>query len=111
MMQVTTRQRLACGAVAGPLFTLIFVVLGALRPGYSSLRHLVSGLALGRHGWIQAANFALSGLLFLVGATGLGQATRRDGGTRWGPRLLKLGAVLLLVAGLFATEPVNGYPP
>jgi hypothetical membrane protein len=108
---VTARRQLACGAVAGPLFTLVFVVVGALRPGYSSLRHLVSSLSLGPQGWIQAANFAVTGLLFLTGASGLGRATRRDGGTRWGPRLLQLCAILLVVAGLFATEPVNGYPP
>ena len=38
-----TRILLACGVSAGPLFVIAFVVEGATRAGYNSLRHPVSG--------------------------------------------------------------------
>jgi hypothetical protein len=111
MKGVTRRWQLLCGAVAGPLFTLVFTLAGAVRPGYSALRHLVSGLALGPHGWVQVANFVVAGALLLPGATGLARAMRSESGTRWGPRLVAAAAILLASAALFAVEPVNGYPP
>ena len=57
---------LRCGR--GPVFAAVFLVEGALRDGYQPLRHPVSSLALGPRGWIQTANFAVAGTLFLAGA-------------------------------------------
>ena len=50
-----TKTLLSCGAIAGPLFVLVFLVEGATRAGYDPLRHPVSSLALGDHGWTQIA--------------------------------------------------------
>jgi hypothetical protein len=49
---------------AGPVFAAVFLLEGAVRDGYRPLRHLVSSLALGPRGWIQAGNFAVTGTLF-----------------------------------------------
>jgi hypothetical protein len=69
---VGTRTLLICGAIAGPLFTVAWLVEGATRADYSPLRHPVSSLALGEFGWTQVANFIVTGLLTLAFAVGLG---------------------------------------
>ena len=37
-----TKALLACGAVAGPLFTVAWIVTGATRANYDPLRHPIS---------------------------------------------------------------------
>jgi hypothetical membrane protein len=106
-----TRALLACGAVAGPLFTLAWAAEGATRANYSWLRHPVSSLELGDWGWTQQANFVVAGLLTLGFAVGLRRALRPLGGSTWGPLLVAAHGIGLLGAGLFVTDPVSGYPP
>ena len=72
--QAWTRRLLRCGAAAGPAFVAVFLLEGNGRDGYRPLRHPVSSLALGPHGWIQAGNFVVAGTLFLAGAAGLARA-------------------------------------
>ncbi len=108
---LTTRTLLACGAIAGPLFTLAWLVEGATRAGYRPLRHPVSSLELGDFGWTQRANFIVAGLLTLALAIGLRRALRPLGGSTWGPLLVGAHAIGLLGAGIFVTDPVSGYPP
>jgi hypothetical protein len=72
--QAWTRRLLRCGVAAGPVFTAVFLLEGAVRDGYRPLRHPVSSLALGSRGWIQTGNFAVAGTLFLAGAAGLTRA-------------------------------------
>lgn len=108
---MSSRWLLACGVVAGPLFTLGYVLAGTTRAGYSWRRHPISSLALGPEGWIQSASFIAAGLLLLAFTWGLGRATSRAATTQWGPRLMSAAAVILIVAGLFVTDPVSGYPP
>lgn len=105
-----TKALLVCGAIAGPLFTLAWVVEGASRAHYQPLRHPVSSLELGDLGWTQQANFIITGLLTLAFATGLRRALRPLGGSTWGPLLVGVHAIGLLGAGIFVTDPVSGYP-
>jgi hypothetical protein len=56
-----TRGLLSCGVAAGPVFVTAFVIQGAIREGYRPSRHPVSSLALGPGGWVQTANFAVTG--------------------------------------------------
>jgi hypothetical protein len=102
-----TAALLGCGVLAGPLFVIMFLVEGATRDGYDPLRHPVSSLALGEHGWTQSANFLVAGLLTVAFAIGL----RRASGSRWGALLVGIWGIGLLGAGLFVTDPVSGYPP
>ena len=106
-----TKTLLACGAIAGPLFVVAFLVEGVTRANYDPLRHPVSSLALGHLGWTQTANFLVAGLLTLVFAVGLRRALSPGRGSTWGPLLVGVWAVGLLGAGVFVTDPISGYPP
>jgi Protein of unknown function (DUF998) len=106
-----TRGLLHCGLAAGPVFVTAFLVEGAVRDGYQPLRHPVSSLALGSRGWVQAANFAVTGTLFLAGAAGLSRAGDRAIGAQAGPALIGAAGAGLIAAGAFPTDPVSGYPP
>ena len=106
-----TRGLLRCGLAAGPVFVTAFLVEGAVRDGYRPLRHPVSSLALGSRGWVQAANFAVTGTLFLAGAAGLSRAGDRAIGAQAGPALIGAAGAGLVAAGVFPTDPVSGYPP
>ena len=110
--QSTTQRLQRCGIIAGPAFTASFLINGLTEPGYDPLRHPVSSLALGPHGWVQSATFEGAGLLYLAFALGLAR-TRR--GTRTGPwgaaTFIAAAAIGLVGAGLFHTDPFSGYPP
>ena len=106
-----TRGLLRCGVAAGPVFVAVFLLEGAVRDGYRPLRHPVSSLALGPRGWIQTANFAASGTLFLAGAVGLARASDPVTGGRAAPALVGAAGGGLIGAAVFPTDPVSGYPP
>jgi hypothetical membrane protein len=103
--------RLWCGVLASALFTLVWLIEGALRPGYDPYRNWISELALTDRGWIQIASFLLSGTLVLVFARGLRAAMPTGPGSVWGPRLIAATGVALVAAGLFVIDPGLGYPP
>jgi hypothetical membrane protein len=108
---VRTKALLTCGVIGGPLFIVTFLVEGATRADYDPLRHPVSSLALGDYGWVQVANFIVVGLLTLAFAAGLWLTLPPGKGSTLGPLLVGIWAVGLLGAGVFATDPVSGYPP
>lgn len=108
---------LALGAVAGPvLFTLAWLVLGFLSPGYtlygtpiapySPISQPVSGLGLGPTGPFMNAAFVLSGLLLLAGVVGAFHGIRELGGVaRWScVVLLVLSPLGAVMAGIFTLE-------
>ncbi|QXJ26071.1 DUF998 domain-containing protein [Actinomadura graeca] len=106
-----TRAALACGVAAGPLFVLLIAGQYASRAGFDPARHPLSMLSLGEQGWLQTANFLVSGMLVLASAAGLkGVLDRRSPGGTWGPRLVAVYGAGLVWAGLFRTDPAEGYP-
>lgn len=106
-----TKMLLTGGILAGPLFTLVWILESATRASYNPLRHPVSSLALGNLGWMQSANFIVAGLLSLAFAIGLWLALRPQRGSTWGSLFVAAWAIGLIGAGLFVTDPVSGYPP
>lgn len=102
---------LLLGGIAGPIeFTAVYLVEGATRPGYNALQDAVSSLSLTGAGWVDAASLVVNGLLLI----GFGLATLhvlRRKGWRWGPGLLMLAGVGITIAGIFPTDPAQGYPP
>ena len=108
---VKTKTLLVCGAIAGPLFTAAWIVEGATRANYDPMRHPISSLSIGEFGWTQSANFLITGLLTLAFAFGLRRALDFHAGSQWGPRLIGIIAIGLIGAGIFVTDPLNGYPP
>jgi Protein of unknown function (DUF998) len=107
----TTRGMLAGGAIGPVLFVLVFLIEGWTRTGYDSRRMFVSLLSLTADGWQQIGNFLVTGLLFICGAIGWWRAMPDGPGSEWGPILIGLGGVGLVGAGVFVTDPANGYPP
>jgi len=105
------RAALYAGVVGPLLFIAVFLVEGFTRPGYSQWRNFVSQLSTGETGWVQIVNFLVCGGLVLLCAVGLRQALKGTRGAVGAPILLGLFAISLLVAGIFSTDPVLGYPP
>lgn len=104
------RALLLCGAAAGPVFTLVYLIAGAFRDTYDPLRHPISSLSIGPMGWTQAANFLITGVLMLGFAWGVRRVLRGQPGSTWGPVLMAAIGVGLIGAGFFVTDPLNGYP-
>jgi hypothetical membrane protein len=108
---MTTRLLLLCGAIAGLFFTVAWMVEGSTRADYDPLRHPISSLAIGEYGWTQVATFMITGLLTLAFAVALRRVLPSGSGSTWGPRLIGIIAIGLIGAGIFVTDPLNGYPP
>jgi Protein of unknown function (DUF998) len=106
-----TRWLLACGVIGPVLFVVTFGIAGAIRPGYDPMRVFVSQLSLGDQGWLQIANFVVSGLLILAFAFGLRRLVSSGRASRWGPILVGLVGLGMVVSGVFVTDPALGYPP
>src|SRR5262245_13279505 len=106
-----TRALLACGVAAGPLYTVVGLIQIFIRPGFDIRRHALSLLSNGDLGWIQIANFEVSGLLVVAGALGMRRALRGSRGETWGPLLLGIYGLGLIGAGIFSADPALGFPP
>ncbi|WP_245718721.1 DUF998 domain-containing protein [Micromonospora rhizosphaerae] len=107
---VSTRTLLAAGIATGPVFGVAAAGQVLLRDGYDLSRQPLSLLALGELGWIQIANFVLSGLLALAGAAGLRRALRGTAAGTWGPALVAAFGTGLIVAGVLRADPSMGWP-
>jgi hypothetical protein len=105
------RLLLSCGVVGPPLFVVALLVEGATRSGYSTWRNFGSQLSTGPWGWTQITNFIVCGLLVCCAAVGFRQVRPTGTGSTWGPALVGLFGVSLVIAGAFVTDPALGYPP
>ena len=91
---------LLAGGVVGPiLFILVLLLEGAIRPGYNAWHMVGSLLELSAWGWMQRANFIVCGVLLLCFALGLRGIFRSGIGSLWGPLLLAIFGLGLIVAG------------
>ena len=110
---LSTRALLTAGVVAGPFYIVLVVGQMLTREGFDIGRHPASMLSNGDLGWIQIANFAISGVLFMAYAAGLHRVlgdTAGRGGT-WGPRLIGVFGAGMLAAAVFSADPADGFPP
>ena len=103
-----TRSLLGYGVVVGPFYLIVGLIQAFVRDGFSFARHSLSVLANGPGGWVQSANFALSGLMVMAAAVGLWRMPA--------PRLRVasgfLGAygAFVFAASIFRADPVDGFP-
>ena len=104
------RRLLTAGLAAGPVLGLTWLAQGLVRDGYDFTRHPMSLLALGEGGWVQIANFCLTGGLMLVCAAGLRRVLSDGPGARWAPRLVGAIGAGLVAAGVFTADPGAGFP-
>jgi uncharacterized membrane protein YozB (DUF420 family) len=102
------RSLLGYGVLAGPLYVIAALIQGLTRPGFDLLHDDVSLLSNGDLGWIQIANFVLTGAFVIAAAVGMARAL--GGRSTWGPRLLGVFGAGLIAAGLFVADPMNGFP-
>lgn len=110
-MPINTKRLLLGGVVGGPLFVVVGLAQALTRHGFDLTRQALSLLTLGSAGWIQTANFLLTGALAIACASGIGRVLRgRPGGT-WCPRLLYVYGAGLIVGGVFHPDAGDGFPP
>lgn len=102
---------LTYGSLAPVLFTAVYLVEGATRPGYDGWRRSISALSLGPGGWLQQANFVFLGVNVLVVAVVWRRVLAGGPGATWYPLVRGLEGLSLVLIGLFATDPEGGYPP
>ncbi|HEV8560192.1 MAG TPA: DUF998 domain-containing protein [Actinophytocola sp.] len=105
-----TARLLTAGIVAGPLFLVVWALQAFTRDGFDPGRHPLSLLSLGDLGWIQIANFVVTGALFVACAVGLRRVLHPGPGGTWGPRLVGAVGAGLMVAGVFVTDAGAGFP-
>jgi uncharacterized protein DUF998 len=105
-----TKSLLGYGVIAGPIYVTVALVQAFTRDGFDLTRHPWSMLANGDHGWIQIANFVLTGLMVIAFAVGLRRSLNRGTAARWAPRLVCVYGVSLVLAGVFRADPALGFP-
>lgn len=62
-------------------------------------------------GWIQIANFVVTGPMVVACAVGFRRTLRSGPAATSAPRLLPLYSMGLILAGIFVADPMNGFPP
>lgn len=107
---MNTRTLLACGMVAGPFYLAVALAQALTRDGFDITRHAVSLLALGSLGWIQVANFVITGVLVMACAVGLRRVLRGVPGGTMGPVLLGVYGVALMASAAFPADAGFGFP-
>ncbi len=105
-----TRSLLGYGVIAGPLYVAVVLVQAFIRPGFDLARDDASLLSNGSLGWIQIANFLITGLMVIACAVGMRRALAGKRRATWGPLLIAAYGVGLIGAGLFVADPMNGFP-
>ncbi|MBI3004573.1 MAG: DUF998 domain-containing protein [Ignavibacteriales bacterium] len=106
-----TSRFLSAGIAAGPFFVVVALLQAFTREGFDYVRHPASLLSLGDGGWIQIANFVLTGFLFILCGIGLGKVLTEGIGRIWASRLFIVYGVALIMGGVFTADPGLGFPP
>ena len=102
------RFLLGCGVLAGPFYLAVGLAQVWLRSGFDFARHPLSVLANGPGGWVQTANFVLTGAMVIAAAVGFRRVL--------GPKARALSGFLgaygvgMLVAAVFHADPMDGFP-
>ena len=104
----STRALLRCGMVAGAFYLAVGIGQALMRDGFDFAKHPLSVLANGTGGWVQTANFVLTGLMVLGAAVGfqrvLGPTSRAIG------YFLGAFGASMIVAAVFRADPMDGFP-
>lgn len=101
---------LAWAVIVGPaLFVAVFLVLGAVKPGYDATARFVSEGSIGELGWIQIVNFVVLGITLLAFAPALWNSYGDEVSGRVGAGLMAAVSVGLILAGV--SVPTVSSPP
>jgi Protein of unknown function (DUF998) len=102
---------LIAGIAAGPLFIGAVLIQSLTRSGYDLMRVPLSLLSLGDLGWIQKANFIVTGLLVIACSVGMRRLLHPGRSGTWGSLLIGIYGLGFIAAGIFAPDPSMGFPP
>jgi hypothetical protein len=105
------RVLLLGGVIAGPIYVIVAGIQVATRDGFDITRHPVSLLSLGDWGWVQIGNFVIVGLLVLGAAIALWQVVTSGRASKWGPLLIGMYGIGLILSGVFVADAMDGFPP
>lgn len=105
-----TRSLLGYGVLAGPFYVAVVIGQALLRPGFDLTKDDASLLSNGSLGWIQIANFVVTGLMVVACAAGVRRSLAGGRGATWAPILIGLYGAGLIAAGIFVADPMNGFP-
>ena len=105
-----TRSMLGWGVLAGPIYIGVGLSLAVTRDGFYLTEHSLSLLMLGEHGWVQRTNLLLSGVLVLIAAAGIRRALAYDDRSTRAGALVTVFGFGLLGGGIFAPDPMAGFP-
>ena len=104
-----TRSLLRCGVLGGPFYLAVGLIQARLREGFDLARHPLSVLTNGPGGWVQTANFVITGLMVVAAAVGFGRVLGpKSRAVTW---FLGGYGVAMIVAAMFPADPVDGFPP
>lgn len=103
-----TRALLTFGIIAGPLYVAVGLAQALTREGFDLVRHPLSLLANGPGGWVQTANFTVTGLMVIAAAVGLRRALAPR--SRVVSGLLGAFGASMVLAAIFPADPVDGFP-
>jgi len=104
----STRLLLANGVLVGPFYLVLGIAQGFIRDGFDFKRHALSHLANGPGGWVQTANFVLSGLMVIAAAIGFARVLGAKSRASW---FLGAFGACMLAGAIFRADPVYGLPP
>ena len=104
-----TPRLLGFGVIAGPLYLVVGIAQALVRDGFVFARHPLSVLANGPGGWIQTANFIVTGAMVIAAAIGFRRALAPTSrAVSW---FLGAFGASMLVAAVFRADPMDGFPP
>ena len=106
-----TSKLLTAGYVAGPFFIVLSLLQAFTREGFDWIRHPASLLSLGNLGFIQIANFVITGMLFIAFAVGLKRRLTTGVGRKWLSPLFIVVGIAFILGGVFVADPAFGFPP
>ena len=107
----STSKLLMAGVLAGPFFIGLSLLQAFTREGFDWIRHPASLLSLGNLGFIQIANFVITGTLFIAFAIGLKRIITAGVGRKWLSPLFIVVGIAFILGGVFVADPAFGFPP
>jgi hypothetical protein len=103
-----TRALLRWGVVVGPFYLAVGLIQAFVRDGFDLARHPLSLLANGPGGWVQTANFVVSGVMVVAAAVGFARVLRPH--SRAAGWILGCFGASMIAAAVFPADPVDGFP-
>jgi Protein of unknown function (DUF998) len=106
----STSKLLTAGFIAGPFFIALSLLQAFTREGFDWVRHPASLLSNGDLGFIQIANFVITGMLFIACAVGLKRIVTAGVGRKWLSPLFIVVGIAFILGGVFVADPAFGFP-